>query len=101
MKKCVLLFSLCAMSALAGEMTGYISDSTCGAGNAKSTKEAEECAKTCVKNGAEPVFVSEKDQKVYKLADKTKVMPHVGHKVVVSGEIKGDTIQVASVKMAS
>jgi hypothetical protein len=91
----VLVLSLFTVTSFAAEMTGYISDSKCGA---KGEKDAHaDCAVKCVKGGASPVFVS--DGKVYKIDDVTKVQDHVGHKVTITGELKGDTIQVQEVKM--
>ena len=80
---------------MAAEWTGYISDAKCGA---KGNSEAHaKCAETCVKGGTAAVFVS--DGKVYKIDDQAKVQDHVGHKVTISGKMKGDTISVDSVKM--
>jgi Protein of unknown function (DUF5818) len=91
----VLLLSVFALTAMAGEWTGYISDSKCGA---KGAKDAHvDCAVSCVKGGASPVFVT--GGKVYKIDDTSKVADHVGHKVTITGELKGDTVQVESVKM--
>jgi hypothetical protein len=46
----------------------------------------------CVKSGASPVFVT--DGKVYKIDDTSKVQDHIGHKVTITGELKGDTVRV-------
>ena len=90
-----LLSTLFAVTSFAAEMTGYISDSRCGA---KGEKDAHaDCAMKCVKGGAAPVFVS--DGKVYKIDDVAKVQDHVGRKVTINGEVRGDTIQVQEVKM--
>ncbi len=99
MKRLVIAFalvlSLFTVSAMAAEWTGYISDAKCGA---KGSSEAHaKCAETCVKGGSAAVFVS--DGKVYKIDDQAKVQDHVGHKVTISGKMKGDTIAVDSVKM--
>lgn len=90
-----LVLSVFALTAMAGEWTGYISDSKCGAKGAKD--EHADCAVKCVKSGAAPVFVT--DGKVYKIEDTSKVQDHIGHKVTITGELKGDTVQVESVKM--
>ena len=90
-----LVLSVFALTAMAGEWTGYISDSKCGAKGAKD--EHADCAGKCVKSGAAPVFVT--DGKVYKIEDTSKVQDHIGHKVTITGELKGDTVQVESVKM--
>ena len=96
MKKLAIV-SLFALSAMAAEMTGFISDAKCGA---KGSSEAHaKCAETCVKGGSAAVFVS--DGKVYKIDndDQAKVANHVGHKVTIDGKVDGDTIKVDSVKM--
>jgi len=91
----VLVLSVFTLTAMAGEWTGYISDSKCGA---KGDNDSHaDCAVKCVKSGASAVFVT--DGKVYKIDDASKVQDHVGHKVTITGELKGDTVQVASVKM--
>ena len=90
-----MVLSVFSLTAMAGEWTGYISDSKCGA---KGDKAAHaDCAAKCVKGGASPVFVSE--GKVYKIDDASKVQDHIGHKVTITGELKGDTVEVESVKM--
>jgi Protein of unknown function (DUF5818) len=91
----VLVLSVFTLTAMAGEWTGYISDSKCGA---KGDNDSHaDCAVKCVKGGASAVFVT--DGKVYKIDDASKVQDHIGHKVTITGELKGDTVQVESVKM--
>jgi hypothetical protein len=92
---------LAASIASAGSMVGWISDASCGASNGSGSAEARECAKRCIKDGADPVFVSATDNKVYKLAGKNNAKEHLDHKVQVSGEVKGDTITVTEIKKAS
>ena len=91
----VLVFTVFTLTAMAGEWTGYISDSKCGAKGAKDAHA--DCAASCVKGGASPVFVTA--GKVYKIDDASKVAEHVGHKVTITGELKGDTVAVKEVKM--
>jgi hypothetical protein len=97
-------FLLCAVlsvaAAGAAELTGYISDSACGAKNAQNTAEARECARACVKSGSAPVFVKEGDTKVYKIAQKDKVMNFVGERVVVSGKLESDGISIEGIRKA-
>lgn len=92
--------SVLLSAANAAEMTGWISDSSCGAGNASSKESARSCAERCIKSGAAPVFVSEADQKVYKLSDATKASAHLKGKVKVSGTVKGDTLTITDIKDA-
>ena len=86
-----------ACIAPAAEFKGWISDSTCGAGNAGSNQSARECAERCIKNGAAPVFVTEKDQNVYKISNANLAQKHMKGKVQISGEVKGDTIVIAKI----
>ena len=100
MKKLAIALSFSAIAVFAGEWTGTISDSKCGAAHADGSEKSVKCAQGCVKSGkAQPVLVS--DGKVYKFSDNAKAAEHVGHKVVVSGDLDGDTIKVANLKMAN
>jgi hypothetical protein len=97
----VLAFAaLFSMTAFAGEWTGVISDAKCAASHADASEKSAACAQSCVKRGAAPVFVTS-DNKVLKIdsESKEKVMPHVGHKVTVTGSVEGDTLKVDSIKM--
>jgi outer membrane protein assembly factor BamB len=95
------------MAAFAGEFTGYISDEKCASSSAKAKTAAEwikpaafeSCVKKCVKDGSAVVFVTE-DNHLYKIdADSmSKVMPQLGHKVVVTGKIEGGTITIDSIR---
>ena len=88
--------SLFAASALAGSMSGTISDANCGAKHAAAAASDTACAKSCVKRGAAPVFVS--DGKVYQIAadSRAKVADLVGMKVTVAGKVEGDTVTIES-----
>ena len=88
-------------AAVAGPMTGWISDASCGASNASAEKASRECAERCIKSGAPAVFVSDADQKVYKIAGNVKVADHLQHKVQIDGDVKGDTITVKEIKKAN
>jgi hypothetical protein len=81
-------------------MTGWISDASCGASNANASAASRECAKNCLNNGADPVFVSDADGKVYKMAGKVDAKKHLDYKVKVTGEVKGDTVTVEQIAKA-
>jgi hypothetical protein len=82
---------------------GTISDSMCGM---KHGSEAEhgtaesdaECTKSCVEKGAKYVFVS--NGKVFQIAnqDFASLKDNAGHKVALSGEMKGDSITVSKIE---
>jgi hypothetical protein len=107
MKKLLALLTLSSMAAIAGEWTGYISDEKCASASARAKTAAEwikpaafeSCVKKCVKEGSAVVFVTE-DNHLYKIdaGSMDKVMPSLGHKVVVTGKIDGGTIVIDSVK---
>jgi len=94
--------TLFAASLMAADssMTGWISDSNCGAKGANA--KAAECTTSCVKNkGAKYVFVNDADQKVFAIDAQDKVAAHAGHHVTVKGEVSGDSIKLASIDMAA
>jgi hypothetical protein len=96
-KKILLVTSLFAFSAFAGSWKGTISDEKCAVAHADASEKSIACVKGCVKGGKAPVLVS--DGKIYKIANADKVMDHLGHKVTINGDMKGDTITVDSVSM--
>ncbi len=78
--------------------TGTVSDSHCGAKHAEASDAAAGCVASCVKGGAKYVLVS--GGKVYQLDAQDKFADMAGKSVKVSGEMKGDSITVASVEAA-
>lgn len=99
MKKVALIASLFALSAMAEKWNGTISDAKCGKAHADASEKSIKCVEGCVKGGQAPVFVV--GDKVLKIdeASKAKVMSHLGHKVEIDGELKGDTVTIKSIKM--
>ena len=89
-----------AALAIGADLTGWISDASCGASNANSSAASRECAKNCINNGAAPVFVTEGDNKVYKISGKADVKAHLDGKVKVKAEVKGDTIAIQEIRKA-
>ena len=98
MKTLFVASMLCASSAMAASMTGYIVDKNCADKPAMMGNEA--CAKSCIKKGAPAVFVS--DGKVYNIdaASKDKAVEHAGHHVKIDANVEGDTVTINSISMA-
>ena len=96
MKKVLSVFAFCAIGAMAADFTGTIIDEKCSTNKAMLGNAA--CAAKCLKGGEAAMLVTD-DGKIYKIADKDKVVAHAGHKVTISGTMDGDTIKVDSVKM--
>lgn len=99
MKKLSITFAFLAASAFAGEWTGYISDAKCGAAHSDGSDKSVACVKGCVKGGQKPVFVV--DGKVIKIANPDKVgEAHLGQKVSVSGDLKGEELTISAIAAA-
>jgi len=98
------LFAMVTLSSRADDntWTGWISDSHCGAKGMSAGHKA--CAETCVKTkGASWVFVNEKDQKVYTIANQSMVHSDtdLGHEVTVTGTMNNDgSLKVNSIAEA-
>jgi hypothetical protein len=85
-------FSTCAMAA---EFKGYIIDEKCSTNSAM--KGNVDCATKCIKDGSPAVLLTE-DGKVYKIDNQAKVVSMAGKQVTITGDVKGDTIALKSVK---
>ena len=82
--------------------TGQIGDSMCGAMHKPmgTMKMADrECTEMCVKAGGKYVFIT--GGKVFQITDqKDKALAtHAGHTVLLTGELKGETITVSKIEM--
>jgi len=92
---CFLMVTL--VSAADTTVNGYVSDSQCGAKGAKASHA--DCMNKCLAKGAKAVIVTDKDQKVLTIDNPDSVKGHEGHHVAVTGEVKGDSVHIDSVKM--
>ncbi len=110
MKKMCLLFVFglfVSVFAFAGEkasVTGWLSDSKCGADAAKAMSASHQgCALSCVKGGGKWVLVESKTKKVIPIHNQDAVKEsNVGHEVTVKGSLMGeDGLHVESVEASS
>ena len=87
-----------AGSVMAAEYKGYIIDEKCS--KVASMKGDVDCANKCMKAGSPAVLLTDSG-KVYKIAnqDFAGLKDHAGHKVALSGDMKGDTITVSKIEM--
>jgi hypothetical protein len=113
MKRAISTFGLLAMLALAfgvsahaaaktTTLTGWISDSHCGAKGMSANHKM--CAETCVKTkGAKWVFVNEKTKHVIAIANQDAVHPDeaLGHEVKVTGSLAKGVMTVDKIEPAS
>ena len=81
-------------------ISGFVSDSQCGASHTSPSDSATKCVKGCLKRGGEAVLVS--DGKVYHLKGKTDAVRELaGQNVTITGSLDGDTLTVESVAAKS
>jgi hypothetical protein len=95
----LVLLPLAGLRADSGSWNGWITDDACGAKGAKA--EHADCTKKCMAKGASLVFYNNADKKLYKLDKQDVAKEHIGHEVKVEGDLKGDTIAVASISPAA
>jgi hypothetical protein len=93
-----------ALSAAEKTWNGVIGDSKCNAKHSKAehgsqTDSDHDCVGKCVDGGAKYVFVA--GGKTYQIAnqDFSDLKAHAGHKVALTGEMKGDSITVSKIAM--
>jgi hypothetical protein len=94
MKRVLAVFALCAASAMAADVSGYIIDKSCAGKKGMWGNEA--CAKSCMGRGDPAVLVTE-EGKIYNVSNQDKVKDSAGKKVTVTGKVDGDTITVESI----
>jgi len=93
----VLTLSFATASAFAESLTGVVADAMCANNKSKAAgMDHAACAAKCIKGGSAPVLVV--GDKVYKIANPTKIVSFAGQKVTVDGTVADDTITVESVK---
>lgn len=85
----------------AEKWTGNISDAMCGKShgeNGGTLQKDHDCTIKCAKTGS---FVFVVGDKIYKIADQkmAELTAHAGHRVEITGTMKGDTITVTKVTM--
>ena len=79
-------------------LTGYITDSNCGAANAHA--DGKDCAAKCIKSGAKIQLVA--DKKVYTIEKLDNFESHLGHEVKIAGQLdtSSNVLRVTSIEKA-
>ena len=105
MKLFLVVLALSTVPAMAADMSsakvsGYISDSMCGAKHNGMAPNAA-CVKKCTDAGAKPVFVDDAKKEVYTIDDPDAVKGHEGHHVSVMGNVddSAKTIHISKLTM--
>jgi hypothetical protein len=80
----------------AKSMSGWVSDSSCGAQHAGT---GGSCVKKCVEGGAKPVFVDDAEKNVWSIDNPDSVSGHLGQHVTVAGtaDPTGKSVHIAKV----
>jgi hypothetical protein len=97
MRKVLAVLALCASSAIAADVTGYIVDKNCS--TKKEMLGDEACAKRCMGRGS-PAVIATEDGKIYAVSNQDKVKDMAGKKVTVTGKMDGDSITVDTIALA-
>ena len=100
-----ILFAAAPLASAADKTwNGVISDAKCNGKHSKdehgaTAKGDHDCSAKCIAGGEKAVFVSA--GKTYKIAnqDFAGIKDHVGHKIALTGDMKGDTITISKIEM--
>src|SRR5580698_10229921 len=84
-----------AASVMAADFKGFVQDEKCS--TVPAMKGNAQCAQMCIKGGSPAVLVTP-DGKIYKIANQGKIAEMAGKNVTVTGNLKGDTLTIDTVK---
>ena len=96
----VIATSLCAFSAIADDMTGYVSDAHCGAHHDKVSDANSKCIDKCLGGGSDPVLVSNGKVMKFDTDSKDKAKAFAGQNVKIDGTMDGDMVKINSISKA-
>jgi len=98
----VLSFALATASALAGELSGVITETKCGAAHKAGTDKDISCIKSCAKSGAGKLALLAGDT-LYTITNPEKATGHEGHTVKVTGKAdeSAKTVTIDTLEMAA
>jgi hypothetical protein len=82
---------------MAEEITGYISDSHCGAKHHEVSEANTKCVESCLKNGEPVLVVGDKVMK-FDADSAVKAKEFAGQDVKIDGSMEGDTVKIASIE---
>lgn len=96
-----LCFILVSTLTFAGDWTGVITETMCGAKHAAGTEKDAQCVKNCVKAGHGKLALLVGDT-LYTITNPEKAVGHEGHKVKVTGKTDetAKTVTIDSISMA-
>ena len=79
-------------------LTGYLTDSNCGANNANASAKSKDCALKCIKDGAKVQLMA--DNKLYTIEKLDKPENVFGYEVKVTGQLdeSSNVIRVSAIQ---
>jgi len=103
MKKLVLAslmaVTIGSFAAMADELSGYVSDSHCGAKHHSVSEANTKCVESCLKNGDPVLVVGDKVMK-FDADSAAKAKDFGGQDVKIMGSVTGDVVKIDSIAKA-
>ncbi len=96
---CTFLATVGSLSMMAEELTGYISDSHCGAKHHEVSEANTKCVESCLKNGDPVLVVGDKVMK-FDADSAAKAKEFAGQNVKIMASLEGDTVKINSIEKA-
>lgn len=92
--------SLCSFVAFADDLSGFVSESMCGAKHSSPSAAATKCIDKCLKGGSDPVLVKEGKVYTFDADSKDKAKAFAGDNVKIDGSMDGDVVKISSIEKA-
>ncbi len=96
----VLALSVGSCAAFADDITGYVSESHCGAHHDAPSAANTSCINKCLKGGSDPVLVKDGKVMQFDADSKTKAKAYAGENVKIDGSMNGDVVTINSIDKA-
>lgn len=96
-----LAVSLCSFSALGDEITGYVSESHCGAAHNSPSDKNTQCINKCLQGGSDPVLVRNGKVMAFDEASKDKAKAFAGQNVRIDGTMNENVVTINSIDKAA
>jgi hypothetical protein len=96
----VLAASVCALGAFADDLSGYVSESGCGAKHHSPSEANTQCINKCLKGGSDPVLVVNGKVMKFDSDSKEKARAFAGDNVKIDGTADGDVVKINSIDKA-
>ena len=96
----ILAASLCSFAAFADDISGYVSESHCGAKHDSVSAANTKCIDACLKGGSDPVLVKDGKVMTFDADSKDKAKAYAGKEVKIDGSMDGGVVKINSIDEA-